>query len=289
MLAAIPLTWWLIDQAAARARRSIILEHATIRQARRALVDAHARPLLAGARRVIIVISVIFGAVAQVVSLPLSFLSIGPDDDHRARPATPSRRRSSASSSAALLTQVLTLLIQSVAVVVQSTATALIYIDCRMRREGLDLDLLAYVERRDAGATALPDPYREHIGRVIAPRGVPAPRVSGPAYPPGTLPATRRTGNPSTAPPGHAPPAYGAARVRRSPRTAQPAYGAPPAPARSPPRRRRAASPPTSRRRPAPLRADAPAPPDAAAPPAPTAWAAPGAAPDGTDRESPWA
>ena len=60
---------------------------------------------------------------------------------------------------------------QSVALVVQSTAAALVYIDCRMRHEGLDLDLLTYVERRDAGATAPPGPLsRAHRARDRAAR-----------------------------------------------------------------------------------------------------------------------
>jgi len=39
-----------------------------------------------------------------------------------------------------------------------------------MRREGLDLDLSSYVDRRDAGERDLPDPYRQHIGRDLAVR-----------------------------------------------------------------------------------------------------------------------
>ena len=176
ILAAIPLTWWLMIKLLL-VPAAIIIEHATILQALSrswTLTRRRFWPALG----IILVISVIFAAVAQVVSLPMSFLSMGlttiiaPTGD-------PEPTAIIGFIAATLLTQVLTLLLQSVAVVVQSTATALIYIDCRMRREGLDLDLLAYVERRDAGATALADPYREHIGREIAPRSVPG------AYPGG--------------------------------------------------------------------------------------------------------
>ena len=104
------------------------------------------------------IISFVFGAIAQVISIPFSFLSTGlttiisPTGD-------PDPSAIIAIVVAVVLTQVVTLLIQSVAVVVQATATSIIYIDCRMRREGLDIDLLTYIERRDSGAVGLPDPY----------------------------------------------------------------------------------------------------------------------------------
>jgi hypothetical protein len=44
--------------------------------------------------------------------------------------------------------------------VVQSAAISLIYIDLRMRKEGLDLQLVRYVEARQTGQH-LPDPYSQ--------------------------------------------------------------------------------------------------------------------------------
>ena len=52
-----------------------------------------------------------------------------------------------------------TLVISAIAAVIQTASTALIYLDLRMRKEGLDLTLVKHVEARDAGATELPDPY----------------------------------------------------------------------------------------------------------------------------------
>lgn len=43
--------------------------------------------------------------------------------------------------------------------VVQSALVALIYIDLRMRKEGLDLDLARFVEDRQAGRATVADPY----------------------------------------------------------------------------------------------------------------------------------
>ena len=172
----------------------------------------------------------------------------------------------------------MTLLIQSVAIVVQSTATALIYIDCRMRREGLDLDLLAYVERRDAGATALAGP----LPRARRPRDRPASHPAGYApagYAAAGIPAGRiPTGTPSrdTASPAYPQPiprAVPAARRLRPSRTYPPPAGYRQAPA---------ARRPLLRRPPPEPAADDP-------PPQPTRWAAPGAAARRRDPESPWA
>jgi len=168
VVAAIPLTWWLMIKLLL-VPSAIIVERATILQALSrswTLTRGRFWPALG----IIVVISVIFGAVAQVVSLPFSFLSAGLTTII-APTGAPEPTAIIGVLATVLLAQMVTILLQSVAVVVQSTATALIYIDCRMRREGLDLDLLAYVERRDAGAAALADPYREHVGRAIAPRG----------------------------------------------------------------------------------------------------------------------
>ncbi|MET0861071.1 MAG: hypothetical protein ABW091_08585, partial [Microbacterium sp.] len=182
ILAAIPLWLWLSTKLLL-VGSTIILEHATIRGA-----IVRSWTLIRGrfwaALGVIVLISLVFGGISQVISIPFSFLTSGlttiisPTGD-------PEPAAIIGILIAVVLTQIVTLLIQSVAVVVQATATALIYIDCRMRREGLDLDLLGYVERRDDGAVGLPDPYRQNIGRTIAPRApAPAYGYPPPGYPP---------------------------------------------------------------------------------------------------------
>lgn len=313
VLAAVPLTWWLMIKLLL-VPAAIIIEHATILQALSrswTLTRRRFWPALG----IIIVISVIFAAVAQVVSLPMSFLSLGLTTII-APTGAPEPTAIIGFIAAALLTQVLTLLLQSVAVVVQSTATALIYIDCRMRREGLDLDLLAYVERRDASslsplgssaeAAGLADPYREHIGRAIAPRGVPGAYPPGyGAYPPGYgayPPGYGQAGSPVqppygaqpgtyAAPPAYAPSGYGAPASAAPPayapqqpgHAAPPAYGAPgspPAYGASP-----EAWPATPAAPPASPGPDAAPAADA---PSSTAWTAPGAPSEGADRDSPW-
>jgi len=317
IVAAIPLTWWLMIKLLL-APSAIIVEHATILQALSrswSLTRGRFWPALG----VILVISVIFGAVAQVVSLPFSFLSAGLTTII-APTGAPEPSAIIGMVVTVLLVQMVTLLLQAVAVVVQSTATALIYIDCRMRREGLDLDLLAYVERRDAGAGTLADPYREHVGRAMAPRGWAGAGYTGYPTAPGAPVYGAPAGQPVFSAQGVYPPAPGAYVGGAGAYPGQPgaypaqadAYAAYPAqpgayPAQpgaypgqpgAQPVAAPAAYPPAPQAGAAPQSAPAPSPdapvgPEASAEPeastsrSATDWAAPGA-PRDAGRESPW-
>lgn len=78
--------------------------------------------------------------------------------------------------------QLLVYVLQAVAVVVQCAAAAFIYLDCRMRYEGLDHSLITYLERRDLGAPAeqLGDPFAVDPDRAVSSAPPPQP---APAYP----------------------------------------------------------------------------------------------------------
>jgi len=282
VLAAIPITLWLTTKLLL-VPAAIILEQATIRGGivrSWTLIRGRFWPALG----VIVLISLVFGGLAQVVSIPFSLLSTGlttiitPTGD-------PEPTAIIGIFVAVVLTQVVTLLIQSVAVVVQATATAIIYIDCRMRREGLDIDLLTYIERRDAGAVGLADPYRENVGREIAPR---PPAYPAPGYPyPQPHPGQGYPAYPP--PPGYPQPAgYGSspAAVHALQPGVIPQGGPPPYPAFPP---AIPAPPPPYPRSPAAAAEPAPAPaPDRDQPPAPTRWTAPGTPTESIDPESPW-
>jgi Membrane domain of glycerophosphoryl diester phosphodiesterase len=58
-----------------------------------------------------------------------------------------------------VLTIILSIVFGAIAAVIQSATTALIYIDIRMRKEGLDLELNRFVEARQAGNSSVADPY----------------------------------------------------------------------------------------------------------------------------------
>ncbi|HEY5229288.1 MAG TPA: hypothetical protein VIJ11_00165, partial [Galbitalea sp.] len=52
-----------------------------------------------------------------------------------------------------------TAIAETITAIIATASTALIYIDLRIRKEGLDLQLLKFVDARTAGATDLPDPF----------------------------------------------------------------------------------------------------------------------------------
>nr|WP_218853333.1 glycerophosphoryl diester phosphodiesterase membrane domain-containing protein [Microbacterium immunditiarum] len=288
VLGAIPLGLWLSTKLLL-APAAIILEKAAVFGA-----IARSWTLIRGrfwpALGVIVLISLVFGVVGQVVGIPFTIIAAGfgtviaPTGD-------PGATGIVALIVTGLLTQAVTLLIQSMALIVQATAAALIYIDCRMRREGLDLDLLAYVERRDAGASGLPDPYTQGVGRSFvrpAPVGVPygaaayGPPAGYPHLPQNTPVAYGAPAGPGAyapAPGGHppAPSAYPQTPGGFAPPPAAPPYAAyPPPPGATP-------APPAPQ---APAETGAPAPDPNA--PQPTQWAAPGRPAGDADREHPW-
>jgi hypothetical protein len=58
-----------------------------------------------------------------------------------------------------IATEGVTAIVSAVGLVVGTATVALLYLDQRMRQEGLDLDLARFVERRAAGEQGLADPY----------------------------------------------------------------------------------------------------------------------------------
>jgi hypothetical protein len=201
---------------------------------------------------VIVIISLAFGFVAQVISIPLSLLS-GAISVIVAPTGAEDPSGLVASIVIQFVGQIGILLVQCIAVVVQSTSAALVYVDARMRVEGLDHDLVTYVETRDGGAGGLPDPYRIGVGRATDPAR---------AWRPATVPTSpARASAPSWPAPGSTVPAASITRA------ASASWPAPPPPAQpaNAPTLQPLAPPPGS-----------PQPPSPPAPSDPTAWAAPG-------------
>ncbi|HWI30462.1 MAG TPA: hypothetical protein VNT50_03160 [Microbacterium sp.] len=246
VVASIPLSLWLSTKLAL-VPSVLVLEHGTIRSAvvrSWVLIRGRFWPALG----VLVIIGFIMGVIGQVVSVPFSLLSTG-ITAIIAPTGEPTAGAIAGIIIATALTQIVVLLIQSVAIVVQATAASLIYIDCRMRHEGLDLDLLTYVEQRDAGATSLPDPYSAHAGRTLVRAPYAAP-VFAPAYPAQGYPAQ----------------GYPAAGYPPAPPASAAPFGPPPP---VPP------VPPAPQAQPA-----SPMPPAPPTPPTATAWTAPGASGD---------
>ncbi|MEZ3160015.1 hypothetical protein AB1K54_05630 [Microbacterium sp. BWT-B31] len=303
VLAAIPLAMWLSTKLILTPA-AILLEGARVFEA-----VARSWRLIRGrfwpALGISVVIAIVFSVVGQIVSVPFSMIFgwIG---------ATIAPTGAGDVGSivtiilAGFVTEAVTLLVQSVSLIVQATAASLIYIDCRMRREGLDLDLLSYVERRDAGEHPLPDPYLVGVGRNFVRPYAPAPAgyapagYAPPAYPgqapyPGASAYPAQPGQPAyPAQPGHpAYPAQGQAYPQGYPAPHAAAAPYPPQPS-GPPHQEHAPIP-----QPQPPAADPPPyapPPSAPAQPQPepgasapsTQWTAPGAATPQPGAQDPW-
>ncbi|MCM3613761.1 glycerophosphoryl diester phosphodiesterase membrane domain-containing protein [Microbacterium enclense] len=214
---------------------------------------------------VVVVISVAFSIIAQIISIPFSLIgSLVPAI------LAPTGETESGALIGVIGVQIIgqfgILLVQCIALVVQSTSAVLVYVDARMRVEALDHDLQTYVEARDAGATDLDDPYLVGVGRVVArpaPFGAQEQSGYGGVSSYGAPAASPVYGAPAGSPVYGAPagsPGYGApaaSPVYGAP-AGSPGYGAPAGDAPPPPPVPAPNAPPTPH------------------PQSPTTWAAPG-------------
>ena len=113
-----------------------------------------------------LLVSVILNVASQVITTPFSLIfAFLPAIFDPTRDETPMLVLAGVSY---VLLLMVTAVVAAVASVVQSATTALLYLDLRMRKEGLDLRLQRFVEERAAGNTNSADPY-------LAPAGVAAP------------------------------------------------------------------------------------------------------------------
>jgi len=104
-----------------------------------------------------LLVYVIVQVAAQVVATPVSILAavggatINPNGDMTASFVL--------IAVSYVLTGIVSLVFAALAAVAQSAVAALIYIDIRMRKEGLDLDLTRFVEARQTGDIGVANPY----------------------------------------------------------------------------------------------------------------------------------
>ncbi|WP_166981105.1 hypothetical protein [Paramicrobacterium fandaimingii] len=155
-LAAIALGVWIFTKLAI-VPSIIVMEHATLKNAM-----VRSWYLTTGSFwktfGVIFLIAMILNIASQIITTPLS-LVFG---------IVPGLLDPTGSDMASMLTflaigevvlLLITVVLGSIMSVVQSGALALIYIDLRMRREGLDIELTRFVEARQVGDTSVPDPF----------------------------------------------------------------------------------------------------------------------------------
>lgn len=232
-LAAIPLTVWLSTKLLL-VPSILVLERARFREA-----FVRSWRLTRGrfwvAFGVTFLISLIMGLAMQVVSFPTamfsSFLGTVIAPTGASEPSAVI-----AYVFALLAPQVLLLILQAITIVVQSTGGVLVYLDCRMRYEGLDQTLLSHVERRDLGVPEeqLGDPFAVDPARAVSsappPRQVPehVMMTQGYGFPPSAAGGTVGAPPFPASPP--APPAAPSAFAPPPPPAPPPAPSAPPAP-----------------------------------------------------------
>ncbi|CAN5202896.1 hypothetical protein BH09ACT1_BH09ACT1_01860 [soil metagenome] len=98
---------------------------------------------------ILALVTVIVQVVQSIISLPLNFISpilttlIDPNGQN-------SPTALIVAGAITLLSLIVALVFSAITAVIQTATTALLYLDLRMRREGLDLDLARFVEERQA-------------------------------------------------------------------------------------------------------------------------------------------
>jgi len=106
---------------------------------------------------IIVLVSVIVQTVASIISFPLNL--IAGFGSALIDPSGSSEGFLVISTIVLVLSVVISVVFGAIALVAQSATPALLYIDIRMRKEGLDLELLRFVEARQTGDASVIDPY----------------------------------------------------------------------------------------------------------------------------------
>lgn len=202
ILAAIPLTIWLSTKLALTPS-IIVLENervfAAIRRSWQLTTGFFWRTF-----GVFILIAIIFGVAGSIVGNVFGFFTqqfvpvLAPTGDLEIDAVGELVMMS-------LIPTAVTTVISAIGTVVSATGITLVYVDIRMNKEGLGLDLQKYVEDRDAGRPVPENPYLPDPSRVFANRyGANAfgaspysptsgyPTASGGVTPPTTAPAPSR-------------------------------------------------------------------------------------------------
>ncbi|MEO6944575.1 MAG: glycerophosphoryl diester phosphodiesterase membrane domain-containing protein [Lacisediminihabitans sp.] len=139
-----------------------------------------------------LLVAMIVGIAAQVITTPISFIAgmlIGLADPNGQNPGT----AIGAGIAVYVVLVIVTVVFAAITAVIQSATVALIYVDLRMRKEGLDLDLARFVEARQSGSSGLADPFSTvstsvsaapQYGSPTPPAPTPAPPTAAPPTPP---------------------------------------------------------------------------------------------------------
>lgn len=125
---------------------------------------------------IIVLVSVIVQTVASVISFPLNV--IAGFGGALIDPSGSSDGFLVISLIITVLSVVISVVFGAIALVAQSATPALLYIDIRMRKEGLDLELLRFVEARQTGDASVTDPYLVTSTRAVQPQSASTPAAA---------------------------------------------------------------------------------------------------------------
>ncbi|TPW73585.1 glycerophosphoryl diester phosphodiesterase membrane domain-containing protein [Schumannella sp. 10F1B-5-1] len=127
-----------------------------------------------------LLVNVIYSTASQIITTPISFIggiiggATGADSD----PNDPTGMFVTLGIIYAA-TLVVSLVVSAIGTVMLSATTSILFIDLRMRREGLDLELIRFVEGRAGGATDLRDPYEAPAPGMPGAPGAGGPGTAG--------------------------------------------------------------------------------------------------------------
>ncbi|MGO4595474.1 hypothetical protein AB4Z18_16790 [Leifsonia sp. 2TAF2] len=110
---------------------------------------------------IVLLVGVIVYAITQTIAIPFAILGGivgGVFAPTSASSADPMAQALIAQLGVNVISSIVTAIVGAIGSVIQTAAIALLYIDLRMRKEGLDLELVRFVEGRQTGQE-LPDPY----------------------------------------------------------------------------------------------------------------------------------
>ena len=133
---------------------------------------------------IIALVGVIVYAITQTISIPFGLLGgflggvLAPTS---ASSTEPMSQFLVTQLSVNVLASIVTAIVGAIGSVIQTAAVSLLYIDLRMRKEGLDLELVRFVEGRQTGQE-LPDPY---LPPAQQPHDPPQPPAAAPGWPAG--------------------------------------------------------------------------------------------------------
>lgn len=118
---------------------------------------------------VIVIVQVVSSVIATPIAIIFVFAStlLNPNSDNSGTITT--------LVIVGIVTAVASIVLGAIAAVLQAATPALIYIDIRMRKEGLDLELSRFVEARQAGDTSVPDPFLPRVPAETQPAATASP------------------------------------------------------------------------------------------------------------------